>query len=123
MTQNEWMVVKLGGSLLEDAERRAQALGAIAVAWSSGTKLALVHGGGKRIDAVLARLGIEKRTHAGLRITDAATLDVVVGVLGGLVNKMLVVELQAKGIPCAGISGLTAPRSSRSFTLRSTAWS
>ena len=65
----------------------------------------LVHGGGKRIDAMLSRLGIEKKTHAGLRITDPATLDVVVAVLGGLVNKMLVAELQAMGIPSAGISG------------------
>jgi acetylglutamate kinase len=54
---------------------------------------------------MLAKLGIAKKTHAGLRITDDATLDVVVSVLGGLVNKMLVSELTALGVRAGGISG------------------
>ena len=49
-----------------------------------------------------------KRTHAGLRITDDATLDVVVAVLGGTVNKLLVAELTALGVRAAGISGADA---------------
>jgi acetylglutamate kinase len=101
-------VVKLGGSLLDDKERRDRALGAIAAAWNAGEQVVLVHGGGKHIDAMLARLGIGKKTYAGLRITDDATLDVVVSVLGGLVNKMLVAELTAAGVRAAGISGSDA---------------
>ena len=50
----------------------------------AGRDVVLVHGGGKHIDAMMAQLGLPKRTHAGLRITDDATLDVVVAVLGGL---------------------------------------
>ncbi|MFA6954236.1 MAG: acetylglutamate kinase [Thermoanaerobaculia bacterium] len=100
-----WTVVKLGGSLLENATLRARALAAIAGASESGERLVVVHGGGKRIDATLAQLGIPKRTHAGLRITDDATLDVVVSVLGGTVNKLLVAELTVLGVPSAGISG------------------
>jgi acetylglutamate kinase len=98
-------VVKLGGSLLEDAARRGKALRRIARDWKRGEQVVLVHGGGKHIDAQLARLGISKRTHAGLRITDDATLEVVVAVLSGTVNKMLVAELAAFGICAAGISG------------------
>jgi acetylglutamate kinase len=98
-------IIKLGGSLLDDATRRAHALSEIANAWHEGEELVLVHGGGKHIDAMLAKLGIAKRTHAGLRITDAATLDVVVAVLGGIVNKLIVGELTALGIRAAGISG------------------
>lgn len=98
-------VIKLGGSLLEDAKRRGDALRDIAAAWNGGEQLVLVHGGGRHIDAMLAKLGIPKRTHAGLRITDDATLDVVVSVLGGLVNKMLVSELAAFGVRAGGISG------------------
>lgn len=98
-------VIKLGGSLLDDAARRDAALRAIAGAWNRGEQLVLVHGGGKHVDAALAKLGIAKRTHAGLRITDAATLDVVVSVLGGAVNKMLVSELAKLGVRAAGISG------------------
>jgi len=101
-------VIKLGGSLLDDPARRAEALSAIAAQWNAGKELVLVHGGGKHIDANLKRLGIPKRTYAGLRITDDATLDVVVATLAGSVNKMLVAELSAMGVIVAGISGCDA---------------
>ena len=98
-------VIKLGGSLLEDAPRRAEVLRGIAKAWKGGEQLVLVHGGGKHIDAMLKRLGIEKKTHAGLRVTDDATLEIVIAVLSGTVNKMLVSELAKIGVKAAGISG------------------
>lgn len=98
-------VIKLGGSLLDDASRRTAALQKIVARWNAGEDLVLVHGGGKHIDAALAKLGIAKRTHAGLRVTDDATLDVVVSVLSGTVNKMLVSELTKLGVRVAGISG------------------
>jgi acetylglutamate kinase len=98
-------VVKLGGSLLDDHARRATALAKIVARWNAGEQIVLVHGGGKHIDAALAQAGIAKRTHAGLRITDDATLDIVVSVLGGTVNKMLVSELVKLGVRAAGISG------------------
>jgi len=101
-------VIKLGGSLLDDPARRAEALNAIAAQWNAGKEIVLVHGGGKHVDANLKRLGIPKRTYAGLRITDDATLDVVVATLAGSVNKMLVAELSAMGVIVAGISGCDA---------------
>jgi acetylglutamate kinase len=97
-------VIKLGGSLLDDPVRRAEALNAIAAQWKSGEEIVLVHGGGKHVDANLKRLGIPKRTYAGLRVTDDETLDVVVATLAGSVNKMLVAELAAIGVRSAGIS-------------------
>jgi acetylglutamate kinase len=99
------VLIKLGGSLLDDAQRRAKALAVIVDRWNAGERIVLVHGGGKHIDAALVRAGIPKRTHAGLRITDDATLQIVVSILGGQVNKMLVAELAALGIRAAGISG------------------
>src|SRR5205807_4004463 len=101
-------VIKLGGSLLDDPVRRAEALHAIAIHWKNGEEIVLVHGGGKHVDANLKRLGIPKRTYAGLRVTDDATLDVVVSTLAGSVNKMLVAELAAIGVRSAGISGCDA---------------
>jgi acetylglutamate kinase len=98
-------VVKLGGSLLDDAALRGRALRVIAHAANAGDRMILVHGGGKRIDANLAAAGIPKRTHAGLRITDASTLDIVVGTLAGVVNKSVVGELSALGVPAFGLSG------------------
>jgi acetylglutamate kinase len=99
------LLVKLGGSLLEDAPRRAAALAAIAARFAADGDVVLVHGGGKRIDAALARLGIPRRVHAGLRITDAETLAAVAGSLCGNVNKELVRELARYGARSAGISG------------------
>ena len=98
-------IIKLGGSLLEDAQRRQAALTKIVDRWKSGESIVLVHGGGKHIDAALSAAGIAKKTHAGLRITDDATLQIVVSVLGGTVNKMLVAELTRLGVRAAGISG------------------
>lgn len=99
-------VIKLGGSLLDDRDLRTNALRNIVDAWAAGGQIVLVHGGGKHIDSTLKKLGIPKRTHAGLRITDDETLDVVVSVLAGTVNKMLVSELTALGVRrCAGFSG------------------
>lgn len=98
-------VIKLGGSLLDDPQRRKRALDVIVGAWQRGEELVLVHGGGKHVDASLAKLGIVKKTHAGLRVTDDATLGVVIATLGGSVNKMLVAELAARNIRAAGISG------------------
>lgn len=98
-------VIKLGGSLLDDPLRRAGALAKIVARWNAGEDIVLVHGGGKHIDAALAQAGIAKKTHAGLRITDDATLQIVVSVLGGTVNKMLVSELTKLGVRAAGISG------------------
>lgn len=98
-------LVKLGGSLLDDHAGRASVLGSIARLWASGTPLVLVHGGGKHIDRIGAGLGLPRRTHQGLRLTDGPTLEVVVAVLAGLVNKTLVTELAARGVPAVGLSG------------------
>src|SRR5438067_5767220 len=100
--------MKLGGSLLDDAARRAEILRAIAAQWNRGEQIVLVHGGGKHVDAHLQKLGIAKKTHAGLRITDDETLPIVVAILAGLVNKSLVAELAGMHIRAAGISGADA---------------
>jgi acetylglutamate kinase len=102
-------IVKLGGSLLEDAGRRRRALAAIARAWNDGVPLVLVHGGGRRIDEHLAALGLTRSVHKGLRVTGPATLEAVVAVLAGIVNKSLVEELRAIGVAAAGISGVDGP--------------
>lgn len=98
-------VVKLGGSLLEDGVLRAAVLDAIAARRRDGERLVVVHGGGRRVDAWLARVGLPRRVHEGLRVTDAATLEVVIAVLAGLIGQSLVAELAARGIAAAGLSG------------------
>ncbi|MGH9442810.1 MAG: acetylglutamate kinase, partial [Thermoanaerobaculia bacterium] len=98
-------VVKLGGSLLEDGQRRRTALSAVGESWSAGEPLVVVHGGGKKLDAHLQALGVPKRIHEGLRVTDARTLEAAVGILAGVVNKSIVSWLREAGVPAAGICG------------------
>jgi acetylglutamate kinase len=68
----------------------------------------IVHGGGKRLSAWLARLGIESAWHEGRRVTDDAALEVAVAVLGGLVNGELVAELVRLGTDAIGLTGIDA---------------
>ena len=102
------VVVKFGGELLEQPDRLSTAVSAM-VRVAGRVPLAIVHGGGKEIDAALNAAGIEKRQVDGLRITDAATLDVVVGVLAGSVNTRLVAALGAAGLRAVGLTGADGP--------------
>src|SRR2546428_9610204 len=112
------LVLKFGGELLEDRGNLAAVVAGVASIVESGAPVVMIHGGGKEIDAALQRAGIEKRQVDGLRITDDATLDVVVAVLAGAVNTRLVAALnpaqgRRRGLTGAdascGLSGQEAP--------------
>jgi acetylglutamate kinase len=101
------LVLKLGGELLEQpADLAAMARGITALA--ARASLVVVHGGGKEIDAALAVAGIAKRQVDGLRVTDAATLDVVVSVLAGAINTRLVAAIRRAGGRPVGLTGADA---------------
>ena len=95
-------VIKLGGSTLGAHDT---SLRDIAAARREGRPIVVVHGGGATISAWLSRAGIQPRFVSGLRVTDEASLEIVVAVLAGLVNKTLVAELSALGAPAIGLSG------------------
>jgi acetylglutamate kinase len=99
------LLVKLGGAQLEEPAARATIARSLAAARAAGHELVVVHGGGNQIRALSRQLGLEDRYHEGLRITDAATADVVLMVLGGLVNRALVADLHSAGLPAVGLSG------------------
>jgi acetylglutamate kinase len=101
------VVLKFGGELLEEPER-VTALARTIAKLDRVMPLVIVHGGGREIDAALARAGIEKRQVDGLRITDEPTLDIVVGVLAGLVNTRIVAALVSAGVPAVGLTGADA---------------
>lgn len=87
---------------MEDAEQLQQLLSHFCAI--EGKKI-LVHGGGRRATQVAARLGIESQMVNGRRITDAPMLEVVTMVYGGLVNKTIVAQLQARGVNAIGLTG------------------
>lgn len=95
-------VIKVGGAIVEDAERLAQLLDRFAAL--PGQKV-LVHGGGRRATKVASALGIESKMVEGRRITDTDMLEVVTMVYGGLVNKNIVAQLQSRGVNAVGLTG------------------
>jgi acetylglutamate kinase len=102
-----WRVLKLGGELLEDAGRMRELAAAIARV-SAVVPLVVVHGGGREIDAALTRAGLGKRQVDGVRVTDEATLGVVVEVLAGAINTRLVAAINAAGGRAVGLTGADA---------------
>jgi acetylglutamate kinase len=102
------IVVKFGGELIEDRAHLATVVAALSAMTAGGVPLVVVHGGGKEIDAALRTAGLEKRQVEGLRITDEATLDVVVAVLAGTVNTRLVAALNTAGVAAVGLTGADA---------------
>jgi acetylglutamate kinase len=101
------VVLKLGGELLEDAAAVRSTVQSI-VPLANQTPLVIVHGGGRAIDADLRARGIEPRFVDGLRVTDTATLEVVVSVLAGRNNTALVASLSAAGVRAVGLTGADA---------------
>jgi len=98
-------VIKLGGSVLSDTGLRKSLIAQIATLRGRGVELVVVHGGGKQIASMLARLHIESRFHDGLRITDERTRDVAQMVLAGKVGKDLVGELSRVRVKSASLAG------------------
>ena len=99
------MVIKFGGNaMVDDALARSFAAD-IVLLRAIGLKPVVVHGGGPQIGALLDRLGIETEFRDGLRVTDAATLDVARMVLGGQVNRDIVSAINRHDNVAVGLSG------------------
>lgn len=99
------VVVKYGGSAMEDPKLMAQVLGDIELLKLMGMRVVLVHGGGKAISAMLTRLNMPVQFKNGLRVTDDDTMEAVQEVLIGKVNQQLVWALNEYGHNAVGISG------------------
>lgn len=97
------VVIKLGGRALEAPGALREFAAALA---RFARPVVLVHGGGAEVTQWCERLGIPARFDAGLRVTDAPTLDVVAAVLAGLANKRLVASLRALGVDAVGLAAL-----------------
>ncbi|HUU34126.1 MAG TPA: acetylglutamate kinase [Vicinamibacterales bacterium] len=101
------VVLKFGGELLEDPAR-VKAIAKVVRQAAARVPLVVVHGGGREIDRALFSAGIGKQQVDGLRITDEATLNVVVAVLAGTINTKLVALLNASGVAAVGLTGADA---------------
>lgn len=97
------IVVKIGGSTLGSHDTSLKDLVALQ---KEGVDVVVVHGGGNVITQWMQRQGIPPRFVNGLRVTDAPSLEIVVAVLTGVINKELVSQVYGLGGRAIGISGI-----------------
>jgi len=102
------VVIKIGGTLLEDAAGRERMARLLEQARHGSRQILVVHGGGKQLTSFLDKNGIRSEFLNGLRVTSAEALDGVVKVFAGTVNHNLLAALHAAGVPAVGISGVDA---------------
>ena len=107
------VVVKFGGSVMEDRNAEESALRDIAFMECVGMKPVLVHGGGKEISARLKELGIPTRFVKGLRYTCERTIEVVDDVLHRQINARLVEAMGKYGARAYPLSGKRVLRAER----------
>src|SRR5438105_2730329 len=99
------VVVKYGGSDIDDNEAIARFAGDIVLMRSVGMRPVVIHGGGPQIGALMSRLGKVPEFRDGLRVTDAETLDIARMVLVGRVNRDLVSAINVHAPIAVGLSG------------------
>ncbi|HCF28381.1 MAG TPA: acetylglutamate kinase [Cyanobacteria bacterium UBA11049] len=99
------VVVKYGGAAMKDSYLKDKVIRDIVFLSCVGVRPVVVHGGGPEINSWLDKLGIEPQFKHGLRVTDAATMEVVEMVLVGRVNKELVSLISRAGGSAVGLCG------------------
>ncbi len=97
------ILIKIGGATLGSHDTTIED---VVYLQQQGKPIVIVHGGGRLITEWLNKQGIASRFIEGERVTDKATLEVVIAVLAGLVNKEIVAAINGLGGRAAGISGV-----------------
>jgi len=102
------VVIKYGGAAMAAADLKDAVMQDIALMKYVGMNPIVVHGGGPDVSAMSKRLGLESKFIDGLRVTDAATMEVAQMVLVGKTNREIVTHLGKHGIKAVGLSGQDA---------------
>jgi acetylglutamate kinase len=101
----EIVVVKYGGHAMGQEDAARNFARDIVLMEQTAINPVVVHGGGPQIGDMLNRLGIKSQFAAGLRITDAATIEIVEMVLAGSINKQIVGFINGAGGKAVGLCG------------------
>src|SRR5579883_2628563 len=101
----ETIVIKYGGHAMGEQHLAREFARDIVLLEQTAINPIVVHGGGPQIEAMLKRVGVQSQYTAGLRITDAATLEIVEMVLAGAINKQMVGFINAAGGKAVGLCG------------------
>ncbi|MBY6275995.1 acetylglutamate kinase [Symbiobacterium thermophilum] len=102
------VVIKYGGAAMAAADLKATVMQDIALMKYVGMHPIVVHGGGPEVSELARRMGIEPQFVDGLRVTDAATMEIAQMVLVGKTNREIVTHLCAQGVKAVGLSGQDA---------------
>src|SRR5438477_12075122 len=101
----EIVVVKYGGHAMGEEELAKSFARDVVLLEQTAINPVVVHGGGPQIGDMLARLGIKSQFAGGLRVTDAATIEIVEMVLAGSINKQIVGFINEAGGKAVGLCG------------------
>jgi acetylglutamate kinase len=101
----EVIVIKYGGHAMGEEQTARDFARDCVLLEQAAINPVVVHGGGPQIEAMLKKLGIKSEFAAGLRITDAKTVEIVEMVLAGSINKQIVSYINAAGGKAIGLCG------------------
>ncbi len=102
------VVVKVGGSVLDDDATLAAILTDVVFMSYVGMRVVVVHGGGKAINDAMEKSGLEPQMVMGRRYTDDRTLAIVERVLCDTVNRQLVSFMRGQGCGAMGLHSLSS---------------
>lgn len=102
---NKIVVVKIGGSMMNDDTIMQSVLDDIILMKYVGIRTIIIHGGGKHITEMMRERNIKPEFIDGLRVTDDRTIEVVKMVLSGVINTKIVSFLNKHGKVAIGVSG------------------
>jgi acetylglutamate kinase len=105
---NKVVVVKVGGSIMDDESALTNLLTDIVFMNYVGMQPVLVHGGGKAINDAMQKAGLEPQMVQGRRYTDEMTLSIAERVLCNQINKSIVAYIQSQGCEAMGLHSLTS---------------
>jgi acetylglutamate kinase len=103
------VVIKYGGNAMIDPELQRSFAADVALLHFVGLRPIIVHGGGPQISDLARERGVTSRFVGGLRVTDAAMIEVVHDALAGSVNPEVVALVEAAGAPARGMIGSDGP--------------
>src|SRR5437764_2912184 len=105
---NKTVVVKVGGSIMDDEKSLSDILNDIVFMNYVGMQPILVHGGGKAINQAMETAGLVPQMVQGRRYTDERTLSIAEHVLCNQINKFIVNFMQSQGVEAMGLHSLSS---------------
>ena len=99
-------VVKFSGKVTEDHANLLSLAEELALLHQVGIRVCVVHGGGKQLNELAERMGLEQTIIDGRRVTDDATLEMAKMVFAGKINTEILAALRHRGVEAVGLSGV-----------------